>query len=694
VVSWAGMRYLFSPDRPIGSSSQDRFNRAGFARRIAQTLAQQDKDFSLVLGIYGPWGDGKTSVLRMMEDELNLHARIDVLWFNPWHFQTQEGLIRSLFESIGDAVGRKLGTPVEKLGSELRKYGKLLSLTRVPGLDKAVEAIGESLSSVDLEETKNRVDAILRESNRKLVVLIDDVDRLDESEVHLLFKLLKLSGNFGNVAYVVACDDEMVARALAGRYGGGDESAGREFLEKIVQVPLHLPPADPYDLRQMVAEGLEGICKASDIELSDEVGRFFWRSFEQGLEIRLKTPRQAVRYVNALAFALPLLGGQVYLADQLLIEGIRVFFPRVYEFVRDNKDLFLEDRSIAETLGSAWRDNEHLLNTSLQGESPAEKSAALLLLETLFPKVMSRPEAADRIRSRAAFDRYFNYVVLEQDLQGFQIERLSVMSPNEINNLISRACADGNVARLLGVIRSASDNIEPELALRLANSLAQTADSLPIVRGVGGQPSPMRDAASLVVKLTREQLDEVFPSVRSVPFGVFLLGSSGYEADSRYGKLVAGLIASAADTVPPYRSRGGVYGGQILPIWETGMPDDSKRHWIERRFSLHPDEIPEFLSVLWHWDWNWRNHDGERRSQISYTLPEFGSRELEEFAGRIRKYIPLAVIDRLLESPYFNTEQWKSQRPPLQYAVGCFRRAFGSGAITQSGQHSPKEPAE
>ena len=65
--------------------------------------AHQDKHHSLIIGIYGPWEDGKTSILRRMEQHLHQFARIDVLQFNPWHFQTQQGLIQSFSESIPDA---------------------------------------------------------------------------------------------------------------------------------------------------------------------------------------------------------------------------------------------------------------------------------------------------------------------------------------------------------------------------------------------------------------------------------------------------------------------------------------------------------------------------------------------------------------------------------------------------------------
>src|SRR5690606_29774728 len=118
--------------------------------------------------------------------------------------------------------------------------GGLLSLASVtiggfvqlsPG--DAAKSIGESLSTVSLDELRSRIDRMLDESKRRLVVLVDDIDRLDRDETHAIFKLVKLSASFKRTSYVLAFDDEVVAAALGERYGEGGVKGGREFLEKI-----------------------------------------------------------------------------------------------------------------------------------------------------------------------------------------------------------------------------------------------------------------------------------------------------------------------------------------------------------------------------------------------------------------------------------------------------------------------------
>jgi len=73
----------YSPDQPIHSKREDRFNRALFAQRIADTTATRSDRSSIVIGLYGPWGCGKSSTLNLIEEALNDHSNIVVVRFNP-----------------------------------------------------------------------------------------------------------------------------------------------------------------------------------------------------------------------------------------------------------------------------------------------------------------------------------------------------------------------------------------------------------------------------------------------------------------------------------------------------------------------------------------------------------------------------------------------------------------------------------
>lgn len=195
----------YTDDAPINSHGDDRFGRWPFAERVASVIATRTDPTCIVLGIYGQWGDGKTSVLNMMVEALAHYDSVIVIPFNPWNFESEGQLIRAFFDTLSDAIGKSLTTRAEEIGKFLGKYGSVLSLASLPfGVDAgaATTTIGEKLSNVELDELKARVSKVLIEAGKRVIVFIDDIDRLDRGEVHAILKLIKLSASFHNTASV------------------------------------------------------------------------------------------------------------------------------------------------------------------------------------------------------------------------------------------------------------------------------------------------------------------------------------------------------------------------------------------------------------------------------------------------------------------------------------------------------------
>ena len=87
-------------DAPITQPPEDRFSRVTFAERIAHTIIAQRDPASIVVGIYGPWGDGKTSVLNLIERVLEEDARTVSVRFNPWRLGSESEMFVGFFETL------------------------------------------------------------------------------------------------------------------------------------------------------------------------------------------------------------------------------------------------------------------------------------------------------------------------------------------------------------------------------------------------------------------------------------------------------------------------------------------------------------------------------------------------------------------------------------------------------------------
>lgn len=441
------MEQIYNSDKPIALRKQDRFNRHKFSNRIAETITKRKNDEGLVIGLYGIWGEGKTSVLNMIEEKLKENSNTLIVKFNPWRFKDEDTLILNFFENISEILNKELNTKKEKVGDFLKKYG---AVTTVFNLD--LSKVGETFSDTKLEELKSRVNDFLEESKKIIVVVIDDIDRLDKQELFSLFKLIKLTGDFSKTYYILSFDDEMVASAIGERYAAGNINSGHNFLEKIIQVPLRIPQALSKDLLNYTFELLNKMLKENEVDLDDNESQHIGSIISRNILIKIKTPRLAIRYVNSLSFLIPLLKGEVNMSDLILFEGVKIFYPKYYEFIKSSPEYFIEPY---QENFSNNKDNDKIeelknkldeLNKDL---SKKEIKSILSLIKLLFPYIKEalenysyrnrdlKWEKEKRIVSPKYFNRYFIYSVAEDDISDIYFDKyISSLNKKSLDDII------------------------------------------------------------------------------------------------------------------------------------------------------------------------------------------------------------------------------------------------------------------
>ena len=641
VEATAGAEHNYSSDQPIRSKSEDRFNRWAFAKRIADTFAGRNDAASIVIGLYGPWGDGKTSTLRLMEAALQDHAHVVVVRFNPWHFQSEVLLLRGFFETLAQALGKSLPTMKEKIGKIIKDYGSLLSLASIsvgnvvqvtPG--EAAKGLGEALSTVELDELQTRIENILAEGGKRVVVLIDNIDRLDRTETQAIFKLVKLSASFNHTSYVLAFDDEIVAAAIGEKYGQGGLEAGRAFLEKIIQVPLHLPPPDETALRQMTFEGIDAVLRQSGITLSQEHVDAFVRHFVDGLEPQLHTPRHAKLYVNALTFALPLLKHEAHPVDLMLIEGIRIFYPKLYTAIRDNPEYFVERDGNGHQQHEAHRQRvAAVTDKALEGVGiPDKGQVRSRLLEVLFPRLSNmgyghewdkRWAREQRICSSEYFKRFFTYSVPPGDVSDIEVGRLleeiAAMSSADADGVLKAFAERSAMPQLIRKLRSLENEIDATAARPLALTIARNGVLVPRERAMLISDWTLGQAAILVAHLLkrvvsgeeREALaDVVFAVVQPLPFGLDCLRWIRHDekepeeeriispaAEEKVSEAMAERIRAQAAGSPLYQTFGRD-APWLYWFWNKQDGGEAVGTHLRTRFEANPNEVDSFLDTF------------------------------------------------------------------------------------------------
>ncbi|ATN10610.1 putative KAP-like P-loop ATPase [Pseudomonas protegens] len=624
-------------DEPITSKHQDRFGRAPYAARIAETIARRLDPSSIVIGLFGPWGDGKTSVLKMMEESLDQHGQVVTIRFNPWHFPSEDALLRGFFATLAEALGKEPAFK-EKAAALLESYGGILSVISValPGVEinpgEAAKQIGESLSKVSLDKLKDQIDALLGQSGKRLVILIDDIDRLDRQETHAIFKLVKLSASFKYTCYVLAFDDEVVAAALGERYGAGGQEAGRAFLEKIIQVPLHLPPADQMSLREIAFEGVEHALNQAGIVLDQRQIDVFTRHFVDGLEPKLETPRVAKLYTNALMFALPLVKGEVNIAEFMLVEGLRVLYPKLHAEIRDNADLFLqgEPREALRGLEKSPSAIDRLLETAMPGSTSEERGQMReRLLKPLFPRISSMMYGGDweerwgnerRICSSRYFKRYFVYGVPEGDISDNHLTNLIdalVTADTDSQRSLLSSYSKRVMPQLIQALRNRADSLDEVSALAIAIAVARNGDLLPRERGALVIGGTIMYAGILISQLIRRiplsdrqsaaeaVLGAAFPLAMGMECARWLTHSADRPeerrvlpdgADDALYHLFAVRIRDA-DDVEPLFMQAGRDAPNLYWYWQHGRNREEIEARLRELFDKDPAKLDDFLDT-------------------------------------------------------------------------------------------------
>lgn len=635
----------YSSDQPIARRADDRFNRAPFASRIATTIASRMDPASLVVGLYGPWGDGKTSVLEMMREELVSNAHVVVVTFNPWHFPSQEALIRGFFDTLSVALGKSLPTLRERIGEVMADYGSILS--PVGGGDVA-QGLGKTLATVDLTELKSRLEGFLRDSGKRVVVLIDDIDRLDRVETQAIFKLVKLSAGFRHTAYVLAFDDAVVAAALGERYGPGGAEAGRAFLEKIIQVPLRLPPAEEISLRQLAFQGADESLQLAGIDLPPSEGSRFANLFVLGLQPRLTTPRLAKLYANALIFALPILKGEVDPVDQMLLEGIRVFHPKLYTAIASHSELFLGSSAEEKNRHGEADPLETLLANCLGHLTEREGVLVRRFLARLFPRTGTAHyggeweqiwERGKRLTSARYFWRYLLYGMPGGDVADGEVSQVLALLIVE-DAEAAKATFVGLAERrqfptLVRKLRERASELDEATAEGLALSLARHARHMPREKGMLSVGGSFEQAAILVSELVgrlpqgerRKGLAQgVIELADPLGFGAACLRWLRHDTSrSEEERLLPTELETELETALAERSRESAAreplylsepedASALHYLWDARLGRESLQVALVRQFTNRPSDVDAFLASYLGSAWSMETGESMRAS--------------------------------------------------------------------------------
>lgn len=426
-------RDLYSDDpAALTHDTLDRARLAEQVTEILQTVSQQSD--SSVVALVGPWGSGKTTLVDDVQEKLRNDG-----WYtashNPWAYTDYAGAVAGFFSALRDAVPNEvLGKEWrESLGGWVSRAAPLGAAGGIIGVDASgsVGLVG-ALIAGDRSPQKLRKEAIdgLTKLEHPVLVVLDDLDRLEPGELLFTFKLVRLLGRLPNVYYLIAYDEQTLVDILMRTQLVG-ERAGRaqQYLEKMVQVRIDLPPLLLDQQLKLINVGVADLCNAHSVTLTGEASGRLQRAWDECLVHYLDQPRAFKRLFTQVDAFWRQVAGEVDFVDFLLVTFLRTFEKGCFDLMLERRAELLGESFDAILRNEAHGDRWKRWQDMLEERRPRHRQAIAILMSELFLELRSARENVtygsdykEDIRARAGigsaeyFDRYIQIGVPASDL--------------------------------------------------------------------------------------------------------------------------------------------------------------------------------------------------------------------------------------------------------------------------------------
>ena len=272
-------------DNPVRNRERDWLGFGEYVAGLAKLLEGVETPF--VLGVFGDWGVGKTSLMYLLREKMKDDGHATV-WFNAWKYHGREDVWKALVRAVYCEVRGQLGflkfgrahvRDVLTKGGEFLgdKIGELLKVGPIVDEIEGLLKLDEIYENAFEDGLSGQIEQLLGgKQGKRLLVFIDDLDRCSPPAIVEVLEALKLYLDIERCVFVLGADEGVVSKVVEQKYGvheGGETTdegrddekderkakpkplvEGRAYLQKIVQVPFHVPPMDEEQLGKFIAK--------------------------------------------------------------------------------------------------------------------------------------------------------------------------------------------------------------------------------------------------------------------------------------------------------------------------------------------------------------------------------------------------------------------------------------------------------
>lgn len=478
-------------DKPIEDVEEDLLDRADFSNNLADSILKWKHKESWIIALTGDWGIGKTSVKNLVVNRIkttNQDTRI--IEFKPWEWSSQDLIMSAFFIEIASELELiDDSKKYKKLAEKFRRYSYYLNniqaisspaIKGVPlllgillgcsffieispdntslellsnliisvltvwlvffeglgGLFKSMMDRNEHLAnenSKSVTDFKEDIAESLSKINDPVIIIIDDIDRLQRHQILAVMQLVKTNADFKNIVFLLLYSKSVLEKKIT-----DNTQTGHEYMEKIVQVEFKVPEPDVIILRKYIIDRLNLILDKIKYDNFDQVfdSDYFTDIFyRQGLASYFTNLRSVYKFLNSFEFNLLSQLENDYLevnsVDFMVLETFRIFEPKLYSAIHANRDLMLGRLKNTNNLISMTdEEKKDIANLFI---SDFCNNHSINLIKTIFPDFHNYIQESfdtnsqqekifkNMISHESRFDRYFTLKISSNKLSTYEV---------------------------------------------------------------------------------------------------------------------------------------------------------------------------------------------------------------------------------------------------------------------------------
>ncbi|EPN9336286.1 KAP family P-loop NTPase fold protein [Enterococcus faecalis] len=349
----------YHSDQPINSRNKDEYNRGIFVDDFIKILTDFEDKENYIIGLYAKWGRGKTSTVNMILDSLKNKEKFCEIYLSAWALG---GDYEKILWDILDQTSRKIMK--KKVKNKRARFGKFLSKmsnaeipfeldteldlnggghkeTKISSgkIINTVNYVGQMLASSDnIDKARKRIEESIED--KKVIVFIDDLDRLEGKQIIDILRAINTVADYGGMTYILPFDKRYVCSAIE-EYLPKNQN-GDEFIEKLIQVPIALPELTRERLDKVLLGKIDNLFNEFEITLTEDEVTRFQRLYFYGANKYITSPRDINKLINVYRFKMPISIGEINVVDLSILEIIRTFDEPFYELIRTNREVFVK----------------------------------------------------------------------------------------------------------------------------------------------------------------------------------------------------------------------------------------------------------------------------------------------------------------------------------------------------------------